>query len=113
MTTKEKASIMMLVGAFVDASSQAAVNIYNDTLRELSLDFNDFKDFMKQLPQNQDARFIAYDIIRNLSPDDKNIVRRLIVDAYSKGGKQGTQYALYYFKEIIENCNLANAIINI
>lgn len=113
MTTKEKASIMMLVGAFVDASTQGAINIYNDSLRELSLNFNDYQEFMNQLPRSQEARFIVYDIIRNLSPEDKNIVRRLVFDAYSKGGKQGTQYALYYLKEIVEKCKLANATINI
>ena len=76
-------------------------------------EMEDFKDFLEGLPHNENARFAVYNDVSKFSVEDKGTVRNIIFKAYSQGGKQGTDYAVFYFKEIIDQCDLANARIQI
>ena len=113
MTIKERCEVMMLAFTFIDPSKQEGIDIMNQTLNSLSITFEDFKDFLEGLPQNENARFAVYNDVSKFSTEDKGTVRNLIFKAYSQGGKQGTDYAVFYFKEIIDECDLANARIQI
>lgn len=113
MTTKEKCETLFLAYVFLDTSSQEGLTMLNDMLNDLVLSFSDFKEFLMQLPNNEKTRFSVYEDVRKFSKTDKDKVRNLVTNAYLKGGKQGTDYALFYFKEIINECDLANARIQI
>lgn len=103
----------MLAYTFIDSSTQEGLNVFNDILISLPITFIDFKDFVGQSPKNENTRFEIYKDIRRLSPDEKGIVRSVLFKAYSQGGKQGSDYAVYYFKEMINECDLANARIQL
>lgn len=113
MTIKERCEVMMLAFTFIDPSKQEGIDIMNQTLNSLSITFDDFKEFLEGLPHNENARFAVYNDVRKFSTEDKGVVRNLICNAYSQGGKHGTDYTLFYFKEIIDECDLANAYIQI
>jgi hypothetical protein len=113
MTTKERCEAMMLAFTFIDTSKQEGLEVLNNTLKSLSITFEDFKNFIDGLPHNENARFAVYNDVRKFSSEDKGIVRSLVFKAYSQGGKQETDYAVFYFKEIIDECDLANARIQI
>lgn len=113
MTIKERCEVMMLAYIFIDSSKQEGLDIFKETLNSLEITFEDFKDFLKTISHCENARFVVYNDISNVSEEDKGVVRNIIGKAYSKGGKQGTDYALFYFKEIITQCDLVNACIDI
>ena len=113
MTIKERCEVMMLAFTFIDHSKQEGLDVMNHTLNSLAITFEDFKDFLEGLPHNENARFAVYNDVSKFSVEDKGTVRNLIFKAYSQGGKQGTDYAVFYFKEIIDQCDLANARIQI
>lgn len=108
MTNKEKYAAAMLASAFIDFSTQQGLEVLNDTLNTLLITFDELKKYINSFPNKGDARYIAYGEIRKLSSDDKVTVRNIICNAYFKGGKQGTEHAAFYFKEIVEECDLAN-----
>ena len=87
--------------------------MFYDILDSLSITFYEFKDYLSQMRKNGKTRFEAYNEIRGLSSDEKGTVRNIIFKAYSQGGKQGTDHAVYYFKEMIDECDLANARIQL
>lgn len=113
MTIKERCEAMMLAFTFIDPSKQEGLDILNETLNSLAITFDDFKNFLEALPHNENARFDVYNDVSKFSSEDKGVVRSILVKAYSKGGKQGSEYAVFYFKEIIDQCDLANARIQI
>ena len=110
MTNKERCIVAMLAYAFIDTSTQNGIDTLRDMLKSLLITFDEFKDFIDKLPSNENTRFLLYGDIRKLSSDDKTIACNIIANAYLKGGKAGTDYAVYYFKEIINNCNLATVV---
>ena len=103
----------MLAFAFIDPSKQEGLEVLHSTLSTLSITFEDFKNFLEGVPNNENTRFTVYNDVRKFSSEDKGIVRSLVFKAYSQGGKQETDYAVFYFKEIIDECDLANARIQI
>lgn len=113
MTKKEKCETLFLAYIFIETSTQKGLTLLNDTLSELSIRFDDFKEFLMNLPRNENTRFSVYEDVRKFPSTDKDTVRNLVTKAYLNGGKQGTDYALFYFKEIINECDLANARIQI
>lgn len=113
MTKKDKCETLFLAYIFIDTSTQEGLSLLNDTLSKLSITFEDFKEFLNQIPHNEKTRFSVYEDVRNFSAADKDTVRNLVSKTYLNGGKQGTEYALFYFKEIIDECDLANARIQL
>lgn len=113
MTTKQRCEVAMLAYTFIDTTTQEGVDKISEMLDSLSITLDDFKAFLSQLPRNENTRFTVYNDIRRFSEEEKGIVRSTIYKAFSEGGKQGTEYALFYFKEMINECDLANARIQI
>lgn len=113
MTIKERCEVMMLAFTFIDTSKREGLDVLNDTLNSLTITVDDFMDFLEGLPHGENARFSVYSDVREFSSEDKGVIRSLLSKAYSQGGKQGTDYATFYFKEIIDECDLANARIQL
>ena len=113
MTTRDNCAVVFIVYALIDTNKQEGLDILNDTLDVLGITFQDFMEYIEQIPKTESSRFAVYSEIKKLSSQDKGLVRKLMVDAYMNGGKKGDASAAYYFKEIIENCGLATATINI
>lgn len=103
----------MLAYSFIDPSNSKGVDTFNEILSSLAISFDEFKGFLLNLPTNENTRFSVYKDISLLSSDDKGTIRSILYNAYSNGGKQGTDYAIFYFKEMITNCDLANAYIHL
>lgn len=108
MNQKEKCEVAMLAYAFIDSSKQECLSIFGEILNSLSITFEQFAGVLKQMTVDENSRYLVYNDIKSLSSEDKGTVRSILFKAYSNGGKEGTEYALYYFKEMIEKCNLAN-----
>lgn len=111
MTNKEKCAVAVLTTAFIDASTEKGVAVINDTLDSLLITSVELKEFVHQFTSNGGTRFQLYNDIRKLSSKDKELVRGVVYHAYSEGGRQGTNHAVFYFKEIIIECGLANVVI--
>lgn len=113
MITKERCAVAVLASAFIDSSTQEGQNVLYDILDSLSITFYEYKEYFSQLRKNGKTRFEVYNEIRTLSSDEKGTVRNIIFKAYSQGGRLGTDDAVFYFKEMIDECDLANARIQL
>ena len=108
MTLKEKYAVTFLAYALVDHSSSKGDDYLKYILNYFSLTAEGFLGYIENLPKGESGRFKVYDEVRCFSASDKGLVRSVIFNAYQEGGNSGNDVTKYYFKEIIEKCDLIN-----
>lgn len=99
--------------ALIDPSTEEGRTTFMLTLEYLLISYEDFVGFLKGMPRNEEARLALYRDIRRISPVDKETVRYIIVNALENGGKSKDEDAIYYFKEMINECDLASGHISL
>ena len=114
MTAKDKYAVAALAFTFISLTQDGA-DTFRDILNTLNISYEEFNNYVKQLPRNENTRYAIYNQIRKLSPTDKGTIRSILYDAYANGGKSkiDASYTAFYFREMIDKCDIANTHINL